>query len=92
MDARGLIQRLGEVARRMFLALNGIGLGRCDLRMGAERNLILPEINPKNGNPYRPADLGPADIMMEYHPEGQDGFLDRFFRAAIMRQSMRRTR
>ena len=44
-------------------------------------------INPKCGILFKPEDLESADVMMEYDPEGHTGFLDRIFRAAIVRNT-----
>jgi hypothetical protein len=43
------------------------------------------EINPNCGVLFKPEDLGPADVTMEYDTDGHTGFLDRIFRAAIIR-------
>jgi hypothetical protein len=37
----------------------------------------------------KPENPGPADIMMEYDPDGHDGFLNHIFRSAIIRQRKR---
>ena len=47
--------------------------------------LYMIEINPNSGILFKPEDLGPADVMMEYDAEGHAGFLDRIFRAAVIR-------
>jgi hypothetical protein len=44
-------------------------------------------INRKCGILFKPEDLGSAEVMMEYDPEGHTGFLDRIFRAAIIRNT-----
>ncbi|HET9908345.1 MAG TPA: hypothetical protein VFQ23_16980 [Anaerolineales bacterium] len=80
-----LSQSLMEMSRRMYLAMGGVGYARCDIRMGPDGKLYLIEINPNCGILFKPEDLGPADVMMEYDPDGHAGFLDRIFRAAILR-------
>lgn len=57
--------------------------------MNQAGELFIIEINPNNGVLYKLEDLGPADIMMEYDKDGHDGFLDRIFRSAIIRQQER---
>ena len=82
----GLADYLMKMSRELYVAMNGVGYARCDIRMNEAGELFMLEINPNNGILYKPEDLGPADIMMEYDPDGHDGFLDRIFRSAIIRQ------
>lgn len=77
--------RLMEMARDMYLAMDGVGYARCDVRLGPDGKLYMIEINPNCGILFKPEDLGPADVMMEYDTDGHAGFLDRIFRAAIIR-------
>ena len=76
---------LMEMSRKMYLAMGGVGYARCDIRMGPDGELYMIEINPNCGILFKPEDLGPADVMMEYDSRGHAGFLDRIFRAAIIR-------
>ena len=92
VDNDDLARRLKEMSRRLYAVLNGVGYARCDIRMNAEGELFMLEINPNNGILYEPKDLGPADVMMEYDAAGHDGFLDRIFRSALMRQRERTVR
>lgn len=84
-----LADRLKDMTRRLYLALNGVGYARTDIRMNEDGELFMLEINPNNGILYKPEDLGPADVMMEYDDAGHDGFLDRIFRSALLRQQER---
>ena len=84
-----LADRLKDMTRRLYLSLNGAGYARTDIRMNEDGQLFMLEINPNSGILYKPEDLGPADIMMEYDEAGHDGFLDRIFRSAIIRQQKR---
>lgn len=84
-----LASRLKEMTSKLYLAMSGVGYARTDIRMNESGELFMLEINPNNGILYKPEDLGPADIMMEYDPAGHDGFLDRIFRSAIIRQRAR---
>jgi len=86
VQSKALSLRLMEMARDMYLAMNGVGYARCDVRMGPDGNLYLIEINPNCGILFKPEDLGPADVMMEYDSDGHAGFLDRIFRYAMIRQ------
>jgi D-alanine-D-alanine ligase len=85
---RELAARLQESGRQMYLAINGTGYGRCDLRMNAEGKIFILEINPNSGILYRPEEYGPADYMILYDEDGYDGFFDRIFRSALVRQKM----
>lgn len=84
-----LANRLKDMTRRLYLSLNGVGYARTDIRMNEDGQLFMLEINPNSGILYKPEDLGPADIMMEYDEAGHDGFLDRIFRSAIIRHQKR---
>ena len=74
-----------EMSRKMYLAMEGVGYARCDIRQGPDQKLYMIEINPNCGILFKPEDLGPADVMMEYDQDGHEGFLDRIFRAARIR-------
>ena len=89
VEDKKLVNRLTEMTRRMYLAMGGVSYARCDIRMNQAGELYMLEINPNNGILYRPEDLGPADIMMEYDADGHGGFLDRIFRAALIRHGER---
>jgi D-alanine-D-alanine ligase len=83
-----LVTRLQDSGRRMYLAIGGTGYGRCDMRMNVEGKIFILEINPNGGILYRPEEYGPADYMILYDRDGYDGFFDRIFRAALVRQRM----
>jgi D-alanine-D-alanine ligase len=84
-----LIAGLQEIARGMYLAMNGNGYGRCDIRMNDRDELFILEINPNGGIMFKPEEYGPADYMILYDPGGYKVFFDRMFRVAIERQKMR---
>jgi len=84
-----LTSRLQEMGKRMFLAMRGIGYGRCDIRMNEQGELFILEINPNSGIMYLPNEYGPADYMILYDKDGYKGFFDRIFQSAIIRQKMR---
>lgn len=89
VEEKALASRLKEMTRKLYLAMHGVGYARADIRMNEAGDLFMLEINPNNGILYKPEDLGPADIMMEYDPAGHDGFLDKIFRSAMIRQQAR---
>lgn len=84
-----LIARLQDMGRRMYLAMGVAGYGRLDIRMNVAGELFILEINPNGGIMYLPEEYGPADYMILYDKDGYDGFFDRIFRSAVLRQKMR---
>ena len=84
-----LAARLQNLGRDMYLAIGGTGYGRCDVRMNVDGELFILEINPNSGILYLPEEYGPADYMILYDADGYDGFFDRIFRAAFVRQKLR---
>jgi D-alanine-D-alanine ligase-like ATP-grasp enzyme len=84
-----LVSRLQDMTRRLFLALHGVGYGRCDIRMNDQGELFVLEINPNGGIMYMPEEFGPTDYMILYDKDGYKGFFDRIFKSAIIRQKAR---
>lgn len=80
---------LRDMTRRLYLALNGTGYARCDLRMRDDGELVMIEINPNCGILFLPEHFGPADVAMEYDCDGHAGFFERIFRSAVLRQQER---
>ena len=89
VEDSSLAKQLKEMTSRLYVAMNGVGYARADIRMNEAGELFMLELNPNNGILYKPEDLGPADIMMEYDSDGHGGFLDRIFRSAMIRQQDR---
>ena len=87
-----LSNRLHDLARKMYLAMGGVGYGRCDIRMNEKGELFMLEINPNGGIMFKPEEYGPADYMILYDKDGYRGFFDRMFRSAFTRQKMRATK
>lgn len=85
----GLILRLHEIAKRMYLAMGLKGYGRCDIRMNAEGELFILEINPNPAIMLPASDFGPADYMILYDPDGYKGFFEKIFLAAQARHQLR---
>ncbi|WKZ34285.1 MAG: hypothetical protein QY332_11750 [Anaerolineales bacterium] len=84
-----LVSRLQDIAGRMYLAMDGVGYGRCDIRMNEKGELYILEINPNGGIMFKPEEYGPADYMILYDPGGYKVFFDRMFQAAFVRQKLR---
>ena len=85
----GLITRLHDISRRMYLAMGVTGYGRCDIRMNEKGELFILEINPNPAIMLKPSDYGPADYMILYDPKGYKGFFELIFRSAEFRHKMR---
>ena len=85
----GLVQRLHDLAKKMYIAMACAGYGRCDIRMNEKGELFILEINPNGGIMFKPEEYGPADYMILYDKAGYQGFFDRIFKAAFVRQKMR---
>jgi D-alanine-D-alanine ligase len=88
----GLRNKLQKMCKRFYLAMDGSGCGRCDVRVKQNGEAYLLEINPNPGLLYQPHEYGPADYMILYDPDGYDGFFDRIFRSAFVRQKLRAER
>jgi D-alanine-D-alanine ligase len=85
----GLIAKLHDTAVRMYLAMGITGYGRCDIRMNADGELFILEINPNPAIMLQPKEYGPADYMILYDRDGYKGFFDRILEAALVRHKAR---
>ena len=81
----GLVERLQDLALRMYKAMDGVSCGRCDIRMNNNGELFILEINPNPAIMLQPKEFGPADYMILYDPGGYKTFFDRLFRVALIR-------
>lgn len=84
-----LSARLQEMSASLFVGLNGTGYGRCDIRMNAEGELYMLEINPQGAIFYPPEAPGMADYILRFDPRGHAGFVDLLFRSALARHKQR---
>ena len=84
-----LIEKLQDVACRLYQAMGIAGYGRCDIRMNEKGELYILEINPNSGIMFKPEEFGPADYMILYDKDGYKGFFDRIIQSAFWRQKMR---
>jgi len=82
-----LAERLEDMSRKLFSGLNGAGYGRCDIRMNAEGELFLLEINPNCDVAYPLEEsAGSADLILMHEPWGHRDFFEKIIRAALKRQ------
>lgn len=85
-----LIPKVQAVAKEMYLAMQGTGYARVDMRIRPNGEIVVLEINPNCGILYYgPDDRGPADLPISWDKDGHYGFLDRICRSAILRQTLR---
>lgn len=88
-----LVKKVQQVSKRFYLAMGGTGYSRVDLRIRPNGEVVVIEINPNCGILYYgPDDRGPADLPISWDKNGHAGFLDRIFRAAILRKQIRAKR
>jgi len=78
--------RLREITALTFAAMGGSGFGRCDIRMNAEGQLYMLEINP-NCEVFCPEySFGSADLILANDPVGHAGFARHLLVCALRRQ------
>lgn len=89
-DDAPLVPVVQQTSRQFYLAMNGAGYARVDLRIRPDGEVVILEINPNCGILYYgPDDRGPADLPISWDKDGHYGFLDRIFRSAILRRDLR---
>lgn len=80
-----LVARLAEMGKKVFLGVEGVSYGRCDIRMNEQGELFILEINPNCGLFYPPEAMGSADLALFHDPRGHKHFVDMIFGAAFKR-------
>lgn len=83
--------RLASASARTFAALDGSGYGRCDLRMNADGEIFLLEINPNCSIFYPDGLFGSADFILANDPAGHRGFLEHLLTCAMRRRDAARS-
>jgi D-alanine-D-alanine ligase len=81
--------RLRDEAARFFVALDGAGFGRCDLRVDRSGTPYMLEINANCGVYYPASDPGSADLCLAHDPAGHVGFTRQLVAAALQRHARR---
>jgi D-alanine-D-alanine ligase len=84
---RKLDARLRDISAKFFLALNGTGYGRCDLRIDSSGRAFMLEINANCGLYYPPEDSSSADFVLQAAPGGHEAFTRLVIEAAIKRHA-----
>lgn len=77
--------KLRDICSKFFLALNGTGYGRCDLRVDSKGRAFMLEINANCGLYYPPEDSSSADFVLQAAPGGHEAFTRLVIEAAIQR-------
>lgn len=80
-----LIERLQAMSKKVFLGVEGVSYGRCDIRMDGAGELFILEINPNCGLFYPPEAMGSADLILLADPRGHAHFIDMILRSALKR-------
>lgn len=86
VEDEDLASRLRQASSLTFEAIGGTGYGRCDLRMDANGEIYLIEINPNCGIFYPEGAYGSADVILANDPAGHRGFLEHMLFCARRRQ------
>ncbi len=81
-----LAAQLQHITRQMFLAMNGEGVARTDIRMDANGRLYLLEINPNPSLFYPDHDGATADVILMRDGYGKARFLSTLIELALLRQ------
>jgi D-alanine-D-alanine ligase-like ATP-grasp enzyme len=81
-----LSEKIKLMSKTMFLALNGVGYGRLDIRVDANSEPYFLEINPNCGIFYPMPDIGSADFILLNSEIGHVGFIEHIINCAIKRQ------
>jgi len=81
------IRMMQEMSKTIFLALDGNGYGRTDIRMDKEGKLYVLEINPNCSIFYPDNNGSTADLILTLDGYGKKNFLKTMVEFAIMRHS-----
>lgn len=85
-----LAARLERLGQRLFTASKGSGYCRLDVRMDADGQLFVLDINPNASLFYPPDQFGFADSSLALDPAGHRGFLAHIMACALRRQQRER--
>jgi len=80
-----LAARLRKDSAQLFTGLNGVGFGRCDIRVAEDGTPYMLEINANCGIYYPAHAAGSADFILANDPAGHEGFTKLLIEAAFSR-------
>ncbi|QKF94757.1 putative D-alanine-D-alanine ligase [Fadolivirus algeromassiliense] len=85
-----LNNKIKEMAKKMFVGLDGVGYGRLDIRVDQNNEPYYLEINPNCGIFYPKSCEGSADfILLNDSVMGHVGFIEHIMKCAITRKNNR---
>lgn len=84
-DDPELAERMQEATKKLFLGLEGVSYGRTDIRVDAEGNIFILEINPNCGVFYEDSEFGSADFILSFDPRGHVHFVNTIIQSALKR-------
>jgi D-alanine-D-alanine ligase len=85
-----LAARLRKESSDLFKGLNGVGFGRCDIRIDKDGTPYMLEINANCGIYYPVDAAGSADFILACDPAGHVGFTKLLIEAAFARHNSRK--
>jgi D-alanine-D-alanine ligase len=85
-----LAARLRKESAELFKGLNGVGFGRCDIRIAKDGTPYMLEINANCGIYYPDDAAGSADFILACDPAGHIGFTKLLIDAAFARHNFRK--
>jgi D-alanine-D-alanine ligase len=85
-----LAARLRKESSDLFKGLNGVGFGRCDIRIDKGGTPYMLEINANCGIYYPDDAAGSADFILACDPAGHVGFTKLLIEAAFARHNSRK--
>jgi len=85
-----LAARLRKESSDLFKGLNGVGFGRCDIRIDKDGTPYMLEINANCGIYYPEDAAGSADFILACDPAGHVGFTKLLIEAAFARHNSRK--
>src|SRR5512141_316289 len=81
-----LSERLMDVGRKLFVGMNGVSYGRCDVRVNPAGEIFVLEINAQSSLFDPIDDPGDTDFVLFNDPDGHRGFVELLFKAALARK------
>jgi D-alanine-D-alanine ligase len=82
-------EEIQDISKNLFMAANGRGYARCDIRMDDKNNLYMLEINFQAGILCDPEDPGTADIILQKDPKGHKTFMESLIKSAFVNLTLK---
>jgi len=81
-----LSENISKATAKMFLAMNGTGYARCDLRINQNGEIFMLEINPDCSIYFPATDTASSDEILFTEPNGHQHFTDLILKSAFKRR------